>query len=57
MVLKALTALKDEDLLKLGKDLANFFAVCIGNIKDESDMISILKRVGIQDNDLVLLSL
>lgn len=57
MVMKALTALSDDALLKLGKDLANFIAVCLGNIKDESDLIALLKRVGGLDNDLVLLCL
>ena len=57
MVMKALTALSDDDLLKLGKDLTNFISVCLGNIKDESDLIALLKRVGCLDNDLVLLCL
>lgn len=55
--MKALTALSDNDLLKLGKDLTNFISVCLGNIKDESDLIALLKRVGRLDNDLVLLCL
>ena len=57
MVLKAVKALEDLDLLKLGKDLANLLALCIEDSGYDLEVREVLRRVGIQDNDLVLLCL
>ena len=53
-ILKALNKLADIDLLKMGKDLDSFLALCIVDLDQNAELRSILNRVGSRDNDLVV---
>ena len=57
MLLKAVSDLKDEDLLKLGKDLANLLTLCVEKIEGDVNIAIIMRRVGRLDNELVLLAM
>ena len=46
--------LADIDLLKMGKDLDSFLALCIVDLDQNAELRSILNRVGSRDNDLVV---
>ena len=53
-ILQALNKLADIDLLKMGKDLDSFLALCIVDLDQNAELRSILNRVGSRDNDLVV---
>ena len=57
MLLKSVADLKDGDLLKLGKDLANLLTLCVEKIEGDVNIAIIMRRVGRLDNELVLLAM
>ena len=47
MLLKAVVGLTDADLLKLGKDLANFLSLYIQQVgAKDANLMAVLRRVG-----------